>query len=254
MSGQLYIVSTPIGNLEDLTYRAHRILQEVNIIAAEDTRHTQKLCLHYGIGTTLTSYHDFNKEEKTPVLLEKIREGQSIALVSDAGTPLISDPGYYLLTRTIAAGFTVVPIPGPSAILTALAASGLPTDAFRYEGFLPKKSGARSRMLQTLAEESRTIILFETPHRIKATLEEIQECFGTRPLVLARELTKTYEEIIRGSAEEILGKYQALKPKGEMTLLIAGKPKAKKLPKRKMGPNPHPFGLKSDDEPHKAPE
>jgi 16S rRNA (cytidine1402-2'-O)-methyltransferase len=254
MSGRLYIVSTPIGNLEDLTYRAHRILQEVNIIAAEDTRHTQKLCNHYGIGTTLTSYHDFNKEEKTPILLEKILEGQSIALVSDAGTPLISDPGYYLLTRAIAEGITVVPIPGPSAILTALAASGLPTDAFRYEGFLPKKSGARSRMLQVLAEEPRTIILFETPHRIKATLGEIQEWFGTRPVVLARELTKTYEEIIRGSAEEILDKYRTLNPKGEMTLLIAGKPKPKKLPKLKMGLNHHTFESAPDDGHHMAPE
>ncbi len=239
MSGNLYIVSTPIGNLEDLTYRAHRILQEVHIIAAEDTRHTQKLCGHYGIETTLTSYHDFNKEEKTPVLLEKIREGQSIALVSDAGTPLISDPGYYLLTRAIAENIRIIPIPGPSAILTALAASGLPTDAFRYEGFLPKKSGARSRVLQTLAEEPRTIILFETPHRIKATLGEIQEIFGTRQLVVARELTKTYEEIIRGSAEEILGRYQTKNPKGEMTLVIAGRPKPKKPPKRKMGARHH---------------
>jgi len=239
MTGTLYIVSTPIGNLEDLTYRAHRILQEVHIIAAEDTRHTQKLCGHYEIGTTLTSYHDFNKEEKTPVLLEKIREGQSIALVSDAGTPLISDPGYYLLTRAIAEGMPVVPIPGPSAILTALAVSGLPTDAFRYEGFLPKKSGARSRVLQALAEEPRTIILFETPHRIKATLGEIQEIFGNRQLVIARELTKNYEEIIRGSAEEILKKYKTQSPKGEMTLVIAGKPKPKRQPKRKMGANHH---------------
>lgn len=239
MSGTLYIVSTPIGNLEDLTFRAHRTLKEVQIIAAEDTRHTQKLCSHYGIGTTLTSYHDFNKEEKTPILLEKILEGQSVALVSDAGTPLISDPGYYLLTRAIAKNIPIVPIPGPSAILTALAVSGLPTDAFRYEGFLPKKSGARARVLRSLAEEPRTIILFETPHRIKATLTEIREIFGTRHLVLARELTKTYEEIIRGSAEEILGKYQTKTPKGEMTLVIAGKPKLKKLPKIKMGANHH---------------
>ena len=170
MNGILYIVSTPIGNLEDITYRAHRILNEVDFIAAEDTRHTQKLCSHYGISTTLTSYHDFNKENKTPVLLEKLQEGCSIALVSDAGTPLISDPGYYLLTRAIEADIRVVPIPGPSAILAALTASGLPTDAFHYEGFLPKKSAARFRMLQILVEETRTIILFETPHRIKITL------------------------------------------------------------------------------------
>jgi len=254
MSGTLYIVGTPIGNLEDLTYRAHRILQEVHIIAAEDTRHTQKLCIHYGIGTTLTSYHDFNKEEKTPVLLEKMQEGQSIALVSDAGTPLISDPGYYLLTRAIVEGITVVPIPGPSAILTALTASGLPTDAFRYEGFLPKKSGARSRVLQALAEEHRTIILFETPHRIKATLGEIQNFFGTRQLVIARELTKTYEEMIRGSAEEILSNYKTQNPKGEMTLVIGGKPKTKRQPKRKMGANYHLSESISDDKTHVVPE
>lgn len=238
MSGTLYIVSTPIGNLEDLTYRAHRILQEVNIIAAEDTRHTQKLCRHFGITTTLTSYHDFNKEHKTPVLLEKLQEGQCIALVSDAGTPLISDPGYYLLTRAIAKDIPIVPIPGPSAILAALAASGLPTDAFRFEGFLPKKSGARSRILESLAEEPRTIILFETPHRIKATLSEIQEHFGSRQLTIARELTKTYEEIIRGSAEDILERCKIKNFKGEMTLVIAGKPKQKRQPKKKMGSNP----------------
>jgi len=238
MSGILYIVSTPIGNLEDLTYRAHRILQEVNIIAAEDTRHTQKLCGHFGITTTLTSYHDFNKEHKTPVLLEKLQEGQSIALVSDAGTPLISDPGYYLLTRAIAEDIPIVPIPGPSAILAALAASGLPTDAFRFEGFLPKKSGARSRLLHTLAEESRTIILFETPHRIKATLLEIQETFGNRQLTIARELTKAYEEIIRGSAEDILERYGSRNLRGEMTLVISGRPKRKKQSKRNMATNP----------------
>jgi len=234
MSGILYIVSTPIGNLEDLTYRAHRILQEVSIIAAEDTRHTQKLCGHYGITTPLTSYHDFNKEHKTPVLLEKLQEGQSVALVSDAGTPLISDPGYYLLTHAIAEDISIVPIPGPSAILAALTASGLPTDAFRYEGFLPKKSGARSRMLQTLAEERRTIILFETPHRIKATLSEIQEIFGNRQLTMARELTKSYEEFIRGSAEDILARYVTQKPRGEITLVIAGRPKTKRQSKRNM--------------------
>jgi 16S rRNA (cytidine1402-2'-O)-methyltransferase len=234
MIGTLYIISTPIGNLEDLTYRAHRILQEVHIIAAEDTRHTQKLCGHYGISTTLTSYHDFNKAEKTSVLLEKLREGHSIALVSDAGTPLISDPGYYLLTRAIREHIPVVPIPGPSAILTALAASGLPTDAFRYEGFLPRKSTARIRVLEALAVESRTIILFETPHRIKATLSEIQEIFGNRKLAIARELTKIYEEIIRGSAKEILERYNSQKPRGEITLVIAGRPRSQKQPKRNM--------------------
>jgi 16S rRNA (cytidine1402-2'-O)-methyltransferase len=247
MIGTLYIVSTPIGNLEDLTYRAHRILEEVHFIAAEDTRHTQKLCDHYRIATTLTSYHDFNKEEKTPVLLEKLKQGHSIALVSDAGTPLISDPGYYLLTRAIEKNIRVIPIPGPSAILTALAASGLPTDAFRYEGFLPRKSTARIRILEALAQESRTIILFETPHRIKATLSEIQEIFGNRKLAIARELTKAYEEIIRGSAEEVLTRYTSKKPRGEITVVIAGRPKPKKHPKRNMGAILPPSESISDD-------
>ena len=246
MIGTLYIVSTPIGNLEDLTYRAHRILQEVNIIAAEDTRHTQKLCQHYGITTILTSYHDFNKETKTPVLLEKLREGQSIALVSDAGTPLISDPGYYLLTRAIAENIPIVPIPGPSAILTALAASGLPTDTFRYEGFLPRKSTARTRALQALAEVPQTVILFETPHRIQATLMAISKSFGDRRLVIARELTKTFEEILRGTAADIMERWKNRSPKGEITLVIAGKPKVKKQPKRKMGVKDQPSESEPD--------
>jgi len=249
MGGTLYIVSTPIGNLEDLTYRAHRILQEVNIIAAEDTRHTQTLCHHYGITTVLTSYHDFNKEDKTPILLEHLRTGQSIALVSDAGTPLISDPGYYLVTRAIAEHIPIVPIPGPSAILAALSASGLPTDAFRYEGFLPRKSTARARALRSLEEEPRTVILFETPHRIKATLAEIREIFGDRRLVIARELTKTFEELRRGTAEDLLKKWETTTPKGEMTVIIAGKPKAKKPPKRNMAATRHPFESTPDDSP-----
>lgn len=225
MPGTLYLVSTPIGNLEDLTFRAHRTLQEVSVIAAEDTRHTQKLCRHYKIHTPLTSYHDFNKEEKTPVLLELLKKEKTIALVSDAGTPLISDPGYYLVTRAIAADVRVVPVPGPSSVIAALSVAGLPTDAFTFIGFLPKKAGARTRLLESLQEDSKTLILFETPHRIKATLLVIKDVFGDRRIAISRELTKAHEEIIRGTAQDILLSNPSRVLKGEMTLLIEGKKK-----------------------------
>ncbi len=228
MPGTLYLVSTPIGNLEDLTFRALRVLQEVSVIAAEDTRHTQKLCRHYQIHTRLTSYHDFNKEEKTPVLLEFLQEEKSIALVSDAGTPLISDPGYYLVTRAIARDFPIVPIPGPSSVIAAISVAGLPTDAFTFIGFLPKKPAARTRLLESLREDSKSIILFETPHRIKATLLVIREIFGDRRVAIGRELTKTHEEIIRGTAQDILSSYSSRVFKGEMTLVIQGKEKRAK--------------------------
>ena len=165
-AGTLYVVSTPIGNLEDITMRAVRVLKEVGIIAAEDTRHTKQLCTHLGITTPLTSYHDFNKEQKTAVLLERLRLGTDVALVSDAGTPVISDPGYFLITRSIEAGIRVVPIPGPSAVLAALAASGLPSDSFRFEGFLPRRDGPRSKRIESFREDPSSLILFESPHRI----------------------------------------------------------------------------------------
>jgi len=222
MAGTLFIVSTPIGNLEDMTFRAIRTLKEVSIIAAEDTRRTQKLCTYYDIQTPLTSYHDFNKEEKTPILLQRLAEGSDIAIVSDAGTPLISDPGYYLARATITHQIAVVPIPGASAILAALTASGLPPDAFVYQGFLPKKSGARTQVLTRLVEEPRTIILFETPYRIRITLESIQQVFGSRQVVVARELTKLNEEFLRGSAEDLLKTGLAQRVKGEITVLIEG--------------------------------
>ncbi len=205
-----------------MTFRAIRTLKDVSIIAAEDTRRTQKICTYYDIQTTLTSYHDFNKEEKTPVLLQRLEEGTDVAIVSDAGTPLISDPGYYLTRAAIAQQISVVPIPGASAILAALTASGLPPDAFVFQGFLPKKSGARTQILTKLVEETRTIILFETPYRIRITLESIQQVFGARQVVVARELTKLNEEFLRGSAEELLKTGLAQRVKGEITLLIEG--------------------------------
>jgi 16S rRNA (cytidine1402-2'-O)-methyltransferase len=222
MTGTLYIVSTPIGNLEDITFRAIRILREVSIIAAEDTRRTQKLCNYFQISTPLTSYHDFNKEEKTDILLHRLQEGSSIALVCDAGTPLISDPGFYLVRRAIENNLPLVPIPGASSILAALCVSGLPTDRFIFVGFVPKKPGARENFFQNLKEETGTIIVFETQNRILKTLQAINTVMGERRVVLTRELTKFNEEILRGGIEQISQQLQVKSIKGEITLLIQG--------------------------------
>ncbi|HUJ79315.1 MAG TPA: 16S rRNA (cytidine(1402)-2'-O)-methyltransferase [Nitrospiria bacterium] len=221
-SGTLYLVSTPIGNLEDLTLRAKRVLAEVGVIAAEDTRHTQQLLARYDIHTPLTSYHDHNKEEKAPVLIERLRQGQSIALVSDAGTPTISDPGYLLITGCIAANIPVSPLPGPSAPLAALAASGLPTDAFLFAGFLPRKPGARLKRLEALAPLRETLILFESPHRLVRLLEEVQARLGDRRVAVCRELTKLHEEIIRGRVSEAVERLKGKTVKGEITIVIEG--------------------------------
>ncbi len=226
MSGTLYIASTPIGNLEDISFRAIRILKEVSIIAAEDTRRTQKLCTYYQIGTPLTSYHDFNKEEKTKILLRRLQEGSSIALVSDAGTPLVSDPGYYLVNRAVEANIPLVPIPGPSSVLTALCVSGLPTDRFIFEGFVPRKPGARDKFFEKLIPEIGTIIVFETKHRILKTLRAIYKTMGNRKIVLTRELTKLNEDIMRGNVEEMCRTLDGKIIKGEITLLIQGQPKS----------------------------
>ena len=222
MAGTLYVVSTPIGNLEDITMRALRILREVQIIAAEDTRHTRGLLSHYDIHTPLTSYHDFNKEEKCPVLIERMKDGNSVALVSDAGTPTLSDPGYFLITQAASAGIRVCPVPGASALLAALAASGLPTDAFLFDGFLPKKQGARGRRLEALSQERRTLVFFESPHRVLKTLAEMQGILGDRRMVLARELTKAFEEILRGRVSEIIANLEGKRVRGEITLVVEG--------------------------------
>jgi 16S rRNA (cytidine1402-2'-O)-methyltransferase len=220
--GCLYIVSTPIGNLEDITLRALRILKEVSVVAAEDTRHTQKLFNHFQIHTPLTSYHDHNKEEKTEILLQRLKEGHSLALVADAGTPGISDPGYYLINCCIQAGIPVSPIPGPAAFLAALSVSGLPTDAFLFEGFLPKKQTGRLKHLLALKEEPRTIILYESPHRLIRCLHDLYEAWGDRRAVVARELTKMYEEIVRGRLSQIIPKMEGRSIRGEITLVIEG--------------------------------
>src|SRR5438270_6463375 len=203
MPGLLYVVATPIGNLEDITYRAVRILGEADLIACEDTRQTRKLLDHYHIQKPTISYHDHNELERTEELAERLRAGAAIALVSDAGMPLVSDPGYRLVRAAIESGVPVQAIPGASATLTALAASGLPTDAFHFGGFLPYKPGQRTRLLQQLADEHATLIFYEAPHRILETLEAIESTLGTRPVVVARELTKIHEEYLRGTAAEI---------------------------------------------------
>lgn len=221
--GVLYLVSTPIGNLEDITLRALRVLKEVDLVAAEDTRHTGILLKHYNLFKRLISYHDFNKKRKAPLLIKHLKTGKSVAVVSDAGTPGISDPGYYLVQLAIQEGIRVVPVPGASAFLSALVASGLPTDRFVFEGFLPAKPGKRRKKLEKLREEERTLILYESPHRFAKTLDDISEIFGQRMLVVARELTKKFEEILRGTPEEIRKSLGGRKIRGELVILIEGK-------------------------------
>jgi 16S rRNA (cytidine1402-2'-O)-methyltransferase len=220
--GTLYIVATPIGNLEDITFRAIRILKDVDLIAAEDTRHTRHLLDRYQIGTQLTSYHDHNKEEKAPVLVARILDGKNVALVSDAGTPGISDPGYFLINLAIDQDIPVVPIPGATAAIAALSVSGMPTDRFLFEGFLPPKHTARLKRLQDLVKEERTIIFYEAPHKIIKTVEDMLEIFGDRRAVATRELTKIHEETVRGTLSGILKRLTSGTIKGEFTIIVHG--------------------------------
>jgi len=223
MKGTLYIVSTPIGNLEDITLRALRILKEVDLIAAEDTRHTGILLKHFGIQKPLTSYFEGNEFKKREWILSRLKQGDRIALVSDAGTPGISDPGFRLIQIAIRNQIPIVPIPGPSAVITALSVSGLPTDAFLFKGFLPHKSKKRKDLLKQLVETKETLIFYESPHRINETLKDILEILGDREIVLTRELTKVYEEVLRGKVSEIQHQLAEKKIKGEITLVISGK-------------------------------
>jgi 16S rRNA (cytidine1402-2'-O)-methyltransferase len=219
--GTLYVVATPIGNLEDITYRAVRVLKEADLIACEDTRHTAKLLHHYGIDKPTVSYHEHNEAARADELVAKLAAGLNVAQVSDAGMPGISDPGYRVIKLAIERGLQVVPIPGASALVAALAASGLPTDSFQFLGFLPAKSGQRRTMLEALRGAEQTTVIYEAPHRIAETMEDIVELLGPeRPVALARELTKVHEEFIRGSAEEVLRRVQEHELKGEMTLVI----------------------------------
>lgn len=225
MSGCLYVVATPIGNLEDLTYRAARILQEVALVAAEDTRHSRKLFEHYGIKTPLISYHEHNERERSLQLLERLQQGESLALISDAGTPCIADPGYRLVSRCRAAGVEVVAVPGASALVAALSVAGLPTDAFRFVGFLPAKAHGRRQLLEQLAGEPQTVACYEAPHRLLATLTDIVAICGTeRPLAVARELTKRHEELFSGGAAEALNHFSATRVRGELVLLLGPAP------------------------------
>ena len=222
MAGLLYIVATPIGNLEDITLRALRVLKEVHVIAAEDTRHTQTLLDHYGITTPLTSYHEHNERSKVRSLIERLARGENIALVSDAGTPAISDPGYRLVGAAIREKLTVVPIPGASAALAVLSASGLPSDRFTFEGFLPASKQERKNKLQALKGETRTMIFYEAPHRLKESLEDLLEIFGDREISIGREVSKLHEEFLRGAVSAILLELAERGVKGELTLVVHG--------------------------------
>ncbi len=221
--GTLYVVGTPIGNLEDITLRALRVLRECALIAAEDTRRTRILLEHYGIHTPMISYFEHNEPVRIPQILKALTRGD-VALVSEAGMPGLSDPGYTLIRAALAQGFPVVPIPGPSAPVTALVASGLPTDRFVFLGFLPRRSGERRRLLATVASFPWTLVAFEAPHRLRKSLQDILEVLGDRPMAVARELTKIHEEIRRGTVREILEHFTQVEPRGEFTLVIAGMP------------------------------
>ncbi len=223
MQGKLYLCATPIGNLEDITFRVLRTLKEVDLIAAEDTRNSIKLLNHFDIHTPMTSYHEYNKIEKAQVLIRKMQEGQKIALITDAGTPGISDPGEELVRMCYEAGVEVTSLPGPAACITALTLSGLPTRRFAFEAFLPTDKKERQAVLQELVNETRTIILYEAPHRLVRTLQELKEVLGNRSVTLCRELTKKHETAFVTTMEELQKYYETQEPKGECVLVIQGK-------------------------------
>ena len=221
MHGTLYVVATPIGNLADITHRAVQVLSDVDLIACEDTRHTHKLLQHYGIKTKTVSYHEHNEQKRSSELIDLLKQGSDVAVVSDAGTPAISDPGFRLVHAAIEQNVPVIPIPGPSALVTALAASGLPTDEFFFGGFLPARSGARQSRLSELRSVPGTLVFYEAPHRLAAALRDAYEILGEREAVVARELTKLHEELRRGRLSELAGHYDADEhPRGEIVLLI----------------------------------
>lgn len=217
------MVATPIGNLEDITLRALKTLKEVQLIAAEDTRHTGLLLKHFGIDTPLSSFYSYNQKEKAPELIQRMMDGADVALVSDAGTPGISDPAVALVSQAIQSGIKVVPIPGATALIAALIASGLDTSQFVFIGFLPVKSGRRAKLFGLLAQESRTIVIYESPHRISRTLQELADVFQSRPAAVCREITKMFEEFERAPLPDLAERYRTKKPKGEFVIVIAGK-------------------------------
>ena len=220
-AGCLYLVATPIGNLEDITLRALRVLKEVDVIACEDTRQTQKLLQHYGVRKRLVSYHEHNEMTRAPELVIELERGARVALVSDAGTPVISDPGYRLVSLCARHNIPVVPLPGASAAVAALAASGLPSNGFLFVGFLPSRAGERRKALAAFATAPHTLVLYEAPHRLEETLADAFEILGKRRAVIAREVTKLHEEFLRGTLEELLGHVRTRPPRGEITLLVA---------------------------------
>jgi 16S rRNA (cytidine1402-2'-O)-methyltransferase len=220
MAGTLYLVATPIGNLADITHRALQVLREVAIIACEDTRHTRKLLQHYGIDTKTVSYHEHNEQQRALELIELLKNGSDVAVVTDAGTPAISDPGFRLVRAAIENGITVSPVPGPSALISGLIAAGLPTDEFFFGGFLPARSSARRARLSELRAVPGTLIFYEAPHRLAASLRDAYEVLGEREAVVARELTKLHEEIRRGRLRELAEYYAKVEPRGEIVLLI----------------------------------
>jgi 16S rRNA (cytidine1402-2'-O)-methyltransferase len=220
MPGTLYVVATPIGNLEDITLRALRVLREVDLIACEDTRHTARLLVHHDIHKPTTSYHEHNENEKAGLLLEKLESGLQIALVSDAGTPCISDPGYRIVRKAHERGIRVIPIPGPCSLIAALSASGRASDAFTFLGFLPARKNARVALLTDLKEEERTLIFFESPERLLEALEDVNQILGARALTVAREMTKVYEELFSGTPEEGIEYFSKKSVKGEIVLII----------------------------------
>lgn len=226
----LYLVPTPIGNLEDITYRAVRVLREADLIACEDTRRTRQLLAHYSVSTPLVSYHEHNERARTRELLERLRRGETVALVSDAGTPVVSDPGAYLVQAAIAENIAVIALPGACAAVTALSAAGLPTDGFRFVGFLPPKANARRTALAELADEPVTLVFYEAPHRLPAFLHDAYALLGNRPAVVARELTKLHETYVRGTLASLRDHFETETPRGEIVVLIAGKTTAAPLP------------------------
>mgnify|MGYP000016901982 FL=1 len=229
---QLYVVATPIGNLADITTRAHQVLELVDIIAAEDTRHTKRLLNHLGLSKPMMAAHDHNEAYAATAILEKLNAGLNVALVSDAGTPLIADPGFHVTQEVAKAGFNIVPVPGPCAIITALCAAALPTDRFIFDGFTPHKSGARQQFFNSIKNEERTVVVYESPHRILDSLKDIEVVFGAdKEVVLGRELTKTFETFLRGTVAQIQAMMEAdsNQQRGEFVMMIRGAPSKKKM-------------------------
>jgi len=235
-NGTLYLVATPIGNLEDITMRAVRTLQEVDLIACEDTRTSRVLLNHYGINKPVVSYHNFNERQASERIIGRILEGQNVAVISDAGTPSISDPGFVIVREAVRQGINVVAIPGPAAMIMAVAVSGLPTDAFIFYGFLPQTSGKRRAILESLAERRETMVFYESPYKIHKLLNEVFEVIGNRKAALCREMTKKFEEILRGDIETIRDQLADKKVKGELTLVVQGKVR------NTLTPDPSPTG------------